>query len=481
MENLIGRTTEIKILMDALASPDAELIAMYGRRRVGKTYLIRTVYEKNIIFEFTGANNVPFATQLENFALTLQTTFKLNLTVPIATPASWLHAFHLLINLLEAQLVTEKKVIFLDEFPWLDNKKSGFLAAFDHFWNNWASRQRNLVVVICGSAASWMIQNIVRNKGGLHNRITQRIRLAPFTLHETSLFLKNKHINLSNYDILQLYMVTGGVPHYLKHIQAGESTSQLIDRLCFTKDGSLKNEFKDLYPALFGKADKHIAVIQCLSQKLSGMTRAEILEICQFKSGGSMSKVLEELEESNFITGYAPYGKYMKETIFKLTDEYSLFYLKFIENSKSMGAGTWQTKSTGQSWKSWCGFAFENICLKHSAQIKKALGISGIYTEQSVWRYTPKADEVGVQIDLLIDRQDNCINLCELKFYNTEFTLDKQTANNLATKRQVFIEKTGTKKTVFNTLITTFGAKRNEHYLQMVQNQLTMEVLFEGV
>jgi uncharacterized protein len=481
MENLIGRTVEIKILTDALASPDAELIAMYGRRRVGKTYLIRTVYEKNIIFEFTGANNVSFSTQLENFALTLQTTFKLNLTVPIATPTTWFHAFHLLINLLEAQQSFEKRVVFLDEFPWLDNKKSGFLAAFDHFWNNWASRQRNLMVVICGSAASWMIQNIVRNKGGLHNRITQRIRLAPFTLHETSLFLKNKHINLSNYDILQLYMVTGGIPHYLKHVQAGESTSQLIDRLCFTKDGSLTNEFKDLYPALFGKADKHISVIRCLAQKLSGMTRAEILEICQFKSGGTMSKVLEELEESNFITGYTPYGKHTKETIFKLTDEYSLFYLKFIENSKSMGSGTWQTKSTGQSWKSWCGFAFENICLKHSLQIKKALGISGIYTEQSVWRYTPKADEVGVQIDLLIDRQDNCINLCELKFYNTEFTLDKQAANNLATKRQVFIEKTGTKKTIFNTLITTFGAKRNEHYLQTVQNQLTMEVLFEGM
>jgi uncharacterized protein len=244
----------------------------------------------------------------------------------------------------------------------------------------------------------------------------------------------------------------------------------------------LRAEFKDLYPALFGKADKHIAVIRALANKQSGLTRSEIIDMCSFKSGGTVSKILDELEESSFITEYLPFGKTMKESIFKLTDEYSLFYLKFIENNKSKGAGTWQLKATGQSWKTWCGFAFENICLKHIAEIKKALGISGIYSEQSVWRYTPKtADETGVQIDLLIDRQDNCINLVELKFYNAAWTLDKSDADNLALKRQVFIEKTGTKKTIFITLLTTHGAKPNEYYLQMVQNQLVMTALFEAV
>jgi hypothetical protein len=481
MKNLIGRETEIEILTEALASSSAELIAVYGRRRVGKTHLIRSVYEKHIVFEFAGANRLSIERQLENFTLTMQTAFQLNLTVPMAIPQNWLQAFHLLINLLTARPSDGKRVIFLDEFPWLDNKKSGFLAAFDHFWNSWASKQDNLVVVICGSAASWMIQNIVRNKGGLHNRITQRIRLQPFTLYETALYLQTKQVNLGQYDILQLYMVTGGIPHYLKNIRAGESTTQIIDRLCFTKDGVLQNEFEDLYPALFGKADKHIAVIRALSNKPSGLTRSEIINVCNFKTGGTVTKILNELEESSFITEYATFGKTMKESIFKLTDEYSLFYLKFIEKTKSKGAGTWQTKSTGQSWKTWCGYAFENICLKHIPQIKKALGITGVYTEQSVWRYTPKADETGVQIDLLIDRQDNCINLCELKFYNTEWTLDKNDADVLATKRQVFIEKTGTRKTIFITLLTTMGAKKNEYFLQMVQNQLTMKVLFEPV
>jgi uncharacterized protein len=480
MEDLIGREAEIKILQQSLASNQAELIAVYGRRRVGKTYLIRTLYEKNLLFEYSGVNKIDVGRQLENFNATLQSVFKKNLLAPIACPENWMQAFRLLRDFIEANPSVEKRVIFLDEFPWIDNKKSFFLAAFDHFWNSWASKQRNLVVVICGSAASWMIKNIVRNKGGLHNRITQRIRLEPFTLSETKLFLKNKYINLSDFDILQLFMVTGGIPYYLRNIQPGESTEQIIDRLCFSKDGNLRKEFKDLYPALFKKSERHITVIRALANKLSGLTRTEIIDTCQFKTGGTLSKILEELEESNFITPYTPFGNSSKEAIYKLTDEYSLFYLKFIENSKETGAGTWQKKSKEQSWISWRGFAFENICLKHTFQIKKALGISGVYSEQSAWRYTTKnAEETGVQIDLLVDRQDNCINLFELKFYRTEWEMNKKDSIDLENKRSIFIEKTGTKKTVFISLLTSFGVKRNEYYLQTVQNHFTMEVLFE--
>lgn len=481
MENLIGREAEVKLLQDALNSPEAELIAVYGRRRVGKTFLIRSVYERHIAFEFTGAHGVSLATQLENFALTLQTAFRGSLIIPIPAPPNWFQAFHLLINVLEASPSPGKRVLFIDEFPWLDNKKSGFLAAFEHFWNSWASKQRDLVVVICGSAASWMIRHVVRNKGGLHNRITQRIRLAPFTLQETALFLQHNRVNMTHYDILQLYMVTGGIPHYLKFVRPGESVTQSIDRLCFTKDGQLATEFQDLYPALFGNAGKHLAVIRCLSGKTSGMTRKEIINNCQFKTGGTLSNILDELTESGFISEYIPFGKTAREAVFKLSDEYTLFYLKFMEQNKATGPGAWEKKSTEQAWKSWRGFAFENICMKHVPQIKKALGIAGIYAEQSLWRYTPKAAEKGVQIDLLLDRQDNCINLFELKFYNTEYALDKTDAEGLAYKRQVFIERTGTKKTVFITLLTSFGAKPNAWYLQCVQNQLNLEALFEPV
>ncbi|MEY4902933.1 MAG: hypothetical protein RLZZ292_748 [Bacteroidota bacterium] len=481
MENLIGREAEIAILEEALASPHSELIAIYGRRRVGKTHLIQTVYEQNLLVELTGLNDVSPSEQLENFSLTIARAFDIPLS--LLQPKNWLQAFHIFIQVLEKQLATtsnnSKRVLFLDELPWFDSHKSGFLSAFDHFWNTWASKKRNIIVVICGSAASWMIQNIVRNKGGLHNRITRRIRLLPFNLYETELFLKNKYIQLDRYQLLQLYMVTGGIPHYLKEIKRGESVIQAIDRLCFTNDGLLSDEFKELYSALFGSSEKHEIVVKALANKPNGMTRNEIVETCLLPSGGGLTKLLDELLESGFISEHIPFNKTMKDGLYKLSDEYSLFYLKFIDNSKAFGAGTWQSRSQSNVWKSWAGLAFENICLKHIPQIKKALGISGVYSEQSAWRYVAKDNDTGTQIDLLLDRQDNCINICEMKFSLTEYAIDKKYAEILNLKRRVFLEKTGTKKSVFITMLTTFGVKTNEHYLNSTQNQLKMDVLFE--
>jgi uncharacterized protein len=479
INNLIGRASEINVLKEAIQSPEAELIAVYGRRRVGKTYLIRTVYENDIVFETSGLNNMPMADQLENFSANLTTAF--NLPIEIAVPKNWLQAFRQLIQLLEPQLSAKKQVVFLDELPWFDTPKSGFLSAFDNFWNSWASKQSGLVVVICGSAASWMIQNIVRNKGGLHNRITQRMRLMPFNLNETELFLQSKFINLERYQIVELFMITGGIPHYLKDIRRGDSVTQNIDRLCFTNDGLLVDEFKDLYSALFDNADKHISIVRTLAQNHTGLMRGEIIEACQISSGGGLTKLLDELLESGFISEFIPFNKTSKDAIYKLTDEYSLFYLKFIENSKAIGEGAWLDKSTSASWRSWSGLAFENICLKHTPQIKKALNIYGIYSEQSAWRYVSKGDDKGTQIDLLIDRRDNCINLCEIKFSITEFTIDKKYAEELAAKRRIFIAQTGTKKTVFITMLTTFGVNTNDYYLNNVQNQLKMDVLFERI
>lgn len=478
MKNLIGREAEIKVLKEALASNSAELVALYGRRRVGKTHLIRTVFEKELILELTGLNNAPFSEQIENFTLTIAR----NLKLPISSinPTSWLQAFHILMDVLEPHLTDSKKVLFLDELPWFDTHKSGFLSAFDHFWNTWASKKDNLVVVICGSAASWMIQNIVRNKGGLHNRITRRLRLMPFNLYETALFLQSQNIDIDQYQILQLYMVLGGIPHYLKNVKRGESVIQTIDRMCFTNDGFLNDEFDDLYSALFGTSEKHELIVKALANKPTGMTRNEIVETCHITSGGTLTRLLDELLQSGFIAEYMPFNKTSKESIYKLSDEFSLFYIKFMDNSKAFGQGTWQTKASGTAWKTWCGFAFESICLKHVPQIKKALGISGVYSEQSAWRYSAKnTDEQGAQIDLLIDRHDNCINLCEIKFSLTEYELDKKNAENLNQKRRIFLAQSKTKKSVFITMLSTFGVKENGHYFSTVHNQLQIDVLFE--
>ena len=476
MKNIIGRSVEQRLLSGLLSSMEAELLALYGRRRVGKTYLIRSFYAEQLTFEVAGVYDAPLTQQLSNFAFSVSQAFAKGIALP--RPSTWLAAFQLLIQYLEANPSPTKRVLFFDELPWLDTPRSGFLSAFDYFWNSWASRQSNLIVVICGSAASWMLQHVVNNKGGLHNRITRRMRLLPFTLAETEAYLQSRQVVLDRYQLLQLYMAMGGIPHYLKEVRPGESATQVIDRLCFTKDGLLQDEFKNLYAALFKHADRHVGLIKLLANKPQGLTRTELAQN-GFSSGGTTTLLLGELLESGFIAQYIPFGKAVKDAIYKLTDEYSLFYLKFIDGSRATGAGTWLNKSTGQSWTSWAGLAFEQIVQKHIAQLKQALGIGSVYTEQSAWRYVPKdSTEQGVQIDLLIDRADHCINLCELKFALDPFVITKAYADTLEHKRAVFRQQTRTRKTIFLTLITTFGLKPNVYSTSLVQSQLTMDVLF---
>lgn len=461
-----------------MISGEAELIAVYGRRRIGKTYLIRTYCKSNIFFEVTGIHEASFKDQLLNFGLALQTSMKSKM--PIATPENWVKAFHMLDQLLDDLPTKKAAVLFFDEFPWLHTQKSGFLQAFEHWWNTSASKKKHLKVIICGSAASWMIDQVINNKGGLHNRVTQTIRLLPFTLAETEQYLIRRGIRISHYMILQLYMAIGGIPHYLKGVQKGESIVQVIDRLCFTKDGLLKNEFKNLYQSLFTNSHNHEAVIRALAQKTKGLTRNEIILECGLSSGGTATKILKELEESGFITPYIPFEKNEKDSIYKLSDEYSLFYLKFIEYAKATGAGTWIRQSATASYTIWSGFAFESVCQKHFMQIKRALGIEGVLTKTSSWRCIPKNGEEGAQIDLLLDRQDKVINLCEIKFANGTFTIDKKYAEELKNKITVFVSETKTRSVIFPTIITTHGVRRNDHYRDIIQREVVMADLFKS-
>ena len=477
MEKLVGRIQEKRVLEDALASQGAELIAVYGRRRIGKTFLIRSVYEKYIRLESTGVHNATMQEQLEGFSFALKKAIESPLD--IAVPKTWVAAFHSLENLLSPIIKKGQAVIFFDEFPWMHTQKSNFLTAFEHFWNSWASKQSNLTVVICGSAASWIIRNIVNNKGGLHNRVSIRIRLLPFTLSETQAYLKSRSVNLDHYQLLQLYMAMGGVPQYLKAVQKGESATQAIDRLFFTSHGSLKEEFKILYESLFDNAAHHIVVIRLLYDARKGMTRNEIISSSHLSSGGTATNVFTELEESGFVATYIPFDKTSKDLVYRLMDEYSLFYLKFVERSRATGAGTWLRISESNSFKSWSGFAFEAICLKHLPQLKKALHIETTYTEESVWRHVPGKGQPGAQIDLLLDRRDRCINICEIKFSTGEFTINKKYADELLQKRTVFIDRTKTKKTIFLTMITTYGVAKNAYYKDLVQSEVRMDDLFE--
>jgi AAA+ ATPase superfamily predicted ATPase len=466
---IIGRKQEVEILNNSLISDKSELIVVYGRRRVGKTFLIRQLFEKQLKFEVTGLYGGDIKDQLNNFSKELKNRTKNN---AMQTPNNWMDAFSLLEAYLNSIKEKNKKVIFIDEFPWIATQKSKFLMAFENFWNSYATKRTDLIVVICGSAASYMVQKIIKNKGGLHNRISQKIRLLPFNLNETQLFLKSRNINYTEYDIVQLYMVMGGIPHYLEKIKKGDSVAQNVDRLCFSKDGMLHDEFNQLYASLFDDSTKHLAIINALAVVKKGIPRKLLAEKSMITSGGDFTLKLEELIESGFVSEYAYYGNKVKQTLYRLSDEYSLFYLKYIKDNKNNGVGVWQQLANTSSYNSWSGFSFESVCLKHIGEIKKGLGIQVIYSTNSSW-YNDNA-----QIDLVIDRADNVINICELKFSQNAFTITKNYHQNLKKKLNEFKVETKTRKNVFLTMVTTFGVEPNEYSLEIMENELTLNCLF---
>lgn len=471
-QQVIGRNEEMAILKETLISNKAELVAIYGRRRIGKTFLVRQFYANYLKFELSGSQKANMETQLFNFATVLGNA--MNLGLPLKPPANWPEAFAMLGNYLTQLRGRDKKVVFFDELPWLDSLHSGFLSAFDYFWNSWCTKRSDIIVVVCGSAASWMIEKILFNKGGLHNRITRQIRLLPFTLRETKDFFHYKHIKLSDYQIAELYMAIGGVPHYLDQVKPGKSAIQNIDELCFSPQGMLRQEFEKLYTSLYDQSDHHIGIIRALSKRRSGLTRNEVVAQTKLTSGGYLTRILRELEESGFITTYLPVNRKSKDAIIRLTDEYSLFYLKFIEKSRPSQNATWALLSAKPTWKAWSGYAFENLCLKHITNIKNALQIGSIYSEEATW-YDRKA---GAQIDLVIDRADRCINLCEVKFSDTEYAITAKYADELQQKTKAYRSTLKSKKTIFTTLITTYGVTENTYKAQYVDSEVTLKQLF---
>jgi uncharacterized protein len=470
---IIGRKKELSILSNILTSQEAELVAVTGRRRIGKTFMISQALEKNFAFEMIGVQNGSLKVQLQNFSDQLSFFSQTNLPVP----KSWAEAFKLLRNHLQNNISTEKKVIFFDELPWLASPKSNFLEAFGYFWNSWASRQQ-IMIVICGSAASWMIQQVVNHTGGLHNRITKHIHLEPFTLNETEAYLQSRNIYFDRYQIVQLYMAMGGVPHYLKEISGEKSATQNIDHICFTKNGLLQNEFSRLYASLFAHAENHVIVVRALAQKKQGMTRNELIEKGKLTNNGGLTKILEELSQSGFISEHFSFDKKKKDKIYRLCDEYSLFYLQFIESNKQQGNDIWQYLSQTPSYKIWSGYAFESICLKHSTRIKEALSIAGIYSSTTTFYRKGNVAEKGLQIDMLLDRNDHTINLFEIKFYNKPYIFNKEEVEELRQKAWLFQQYSKTNKQVNWVFISTFGVLPNPYSSSILHRSLSLEDLF---
>jgi hypothetical protein len=389
-------------------------------------------------------------------------------------PENWLYAFNNLKSHLE-KLTTPQKIVFLDELPWMDTPRSDFIAALENFWNSWASARNDIVLIVCGSSTSWMMNKLINNKGGLHNRITQRINLQPFTLAECKIFLLNADITWDNYQVAEAYMVFGGIPYYWSLLKKGLSLAQNINALFFDKNGTLRDEFKNLYAALFKNSEKYIQVVELIGRKSQGLTRNEIIKGNNNKSGGGLSKILEDLESCGFIRSYQFYEKKQRDKFYQLTDFYSLFYFNFIKTNSPKPDNYWSSMVDSPVHRTWSGYAFERVCMEHVPQIKQSLGISGVHTRYASWRSSEPL--TGAQVDLLIDRNDAVINLCEIEYSINPFTIDKKYAENLRNKVGAFKQETGTHKSVFLTFITTFGLKQNE-YSGMVQNEVLLEDLF---
>ena len=472
---LIGRKRPIAELEEAKVSNKPELVAVIGRRRVGKTYLIKQVYAEQIDFELVGAQHGSMGSQIQNFMLRIGKQFP---NFPIKQkPNSWIEAFHLLGEALETVKKKGKTIVFFDELPWLDTKRSNFIAGLSYFWNSWAVNQ-NIVVVICGSAASWMIKKIINDKGGLHNRVTRRLFLYPFSLAETEEFCKAKNINLNRFHLLQIYMVMGGIPMYLEQLKGGLSAVQNIQDICFDPDGYLYNEFDLLFSSLFDNYQQHIVVIRALASRRNGLTRQEIITYSKLSNGGMLTEILNELEQSGFISIYNGYGKKVKESVYRLTDFYTHFYLTFIEPLGKHSKLNFKQLSDLPKWKSWSGYAYENLCLTHIDQIRKALSINGMASSISSFVAAPKDGFSGAQIDLLVDRSDQSINVCEIKFSGDIYEVTKQDVDNIANKKTVFRYHTKTNKHLFTTLITTFGVVNNSNSINYIDQVVTHDDLF---
>ncbi len=486
MRNLIGREKEINFLQLIWEAKEAEFVALYGRRRVGKTYLVREFFsKKGIYIEFTGLKDGSMDDQLRNFTQKISDTFYN--AIPLQVPSSWNDAFRLLTQELEKLPRTKKITVFLDELPWLATKRSGLIQNLDYFWNTYWSRLPNLKLIVCGSAASWILDNLINAKGGLYNRITRTLLLRPFTLAETKKFLKSKGAKFNDKQILDIYMVMGGVPHYLKQIKRSKSVAQNINDICFQVEGLLYKEFSKLFASLFDNAEMSLAIVRAIAKNRHGISSGTLGEKIGKHSGGRLNTWLQELEASGFIQRFIPYSRKTRGHYYRVTDEYTLFYLNWIDKLPAQGEWTqpdyWQQVAKTPAWHSWAGYAFESVCYKHIEPIRRALKLNKTICHAGTWRYLPekkKQDETGAQVDLLFDREDGVITLCEIKYSGKQFLLTKADAKNLINKMDVFEKHISTSKQVNWAMVTTLGLKKNIWSEDLIDATLTLEDLFIG-
>lgn len=487
-EKILGRQDELAVLEQFYASDKAEFLALYGRRRVGKTFLVRQFFDKKncTFFYATGIHKASAQQQISELTKEISRTFYQG--TEIKQKKNWFDTLELLTQIIQNQTPKNKKIVlFFDEFPWMATHRSKLLQALEYYWNRHWSQDNRIKLIICGSAAAWIIRNIINNKGGLHNRITRALQLEPMSLLETKNFLYGIGIKLNNKQISQIYMVMGGIPYYLSQIDPGLSATQVIEKLAFTKNSFLFREFDNLYSSLFDEAESYIEIVRAIASKKYGVGQEELFGKIKLSSkGGTIVKKLKDLENTGFIISFTPYQHRKKGIYYKIIDEYTLFYFNWIEPVKEtllkqrLRKGYWHSIEKTAGWHAWSGYAFEALCYKHTAQISEALSLS-VTSLPSTWRYIPTklSQEQGAQVDLLFDRDDDVITLCEIKHTDQPFTIDKLYFQKLNQKMAAFKKITQTKKQLFFVIISANGIKKTIYSEEIVNGLVTLDDLFK--
>ncbi|MBO7416809.1 MAG: AAA family ATPase [Bacteroidaceae bacterium] len=479
---IVAREKEQAMLGRLLEEPTAQFLAVYGRRRIGKTFLIREYFDDNFAFRHTAVSPLEFQDknetllykiQLEEFAHSLE-KYGAKIEGPLT---NWFDAFHKLEDLLDRKRTKKKMVVFIDEMPWLDTAKSGFMSAFEHFWNDWGCAKHNLLLIACSSASTWMLDKLINNKGGLYGRTNREMHMHPFTLNETERYFKSRNIAMDRYDIVQTYMIMGGVAYYISFFEPGKSLSQNIDEVFFSEGGFLLSEYERLFTSLFANNGNYKKIVETLAGRRYGATREQISNDTGISAGGNLSDMLKTLVKSDLVTTYYNFGETKRNLYYKLTDMFCLFYLGFVSKNPTNNPHFWQDNQTSPKLNRWRGISFEDVCFVHQEKIRAALGISGVQAEIYPWRSTPDGEVPGAQIDMLIDRADRVMNLCEMKFTQGDFTIDKDYDEKLRNKITALLAATRNKKNIHPTLVTTYGLKVNM-YSNRIQRVVTMDDLF---
>ncbi|MCM1489276.1 MAG: ATP-binding protein [Muribaculum sp.] len=471
-QEIIGRNNEQMILRDCMESRHPEFVAVYGRRRIGKTFLIKQFFRNKFDFYLTGVyeSNLSESLALFNSQLSKYS----GKDWPMAK--NWMQAFGQLEKYLSS-LRKRKIVVFIDELPWLDTPRSRFIRALEFFWNGWGDSQSNLKFIVCGSATTWMTDKLLGDKGGLHNRVTRRIYLAPFNLHDTESLLRANGIKWNRHQIVECYMIVGGTPFYLAKMDKRQSLSQNVDRLFFHHEGELRDEYEFLFRSLFKDSVLYSRIVELLSEKSTGMTREEIISLLKVPDGGNFTEAIKNLIKCDFIREYKSFGKKERDRLFQLSDLFTLFYIKQVKDHRSETEGFWLSNVNSPSQNSWGGYAFEQVCLHHIKQIKEALGISGVATEISSWIGMEDGKKTA-QIDLVIDRKDETINLCEMKYSREEYDISPAYMRKMIERVGKFRTSTKTKKALHLTMVTVNGVRHNAQWNDL-QNEVTADQLFK--